>query len=126
MAKVTVLGGARVASFADGVTLGYTLLLGIPRAVPPAVIAHHSPLAGADGWIWPDPTAGRTPSMVSTRSGTARRWRTFPGRGRSPKRSAGRPGRASQGKLTVGKHSANPLEHDPPRPIRSPIALSVR
>ena len=101
MAKVTVLGGARVASFADGVTLGYTLLLGIPRAVPPAVIAHHSPLAGADGWIWPDPTAGRTPSMVSTRSGTARRSRTFRGQGSLPKGWAGRPAPASQRRSTV-------------------------
>ena len=50
---------ARVASFADGTTLDYTLLLGIPRAVPPAVITD-SPLAGEDGWIWPDPETGRT------------------------------------------------------------------
>lgn len=50
---------ARVASFADGSTLDYTLLLGIPQAVPPAVIAD-SPLAGEDGWIWPDPESGRT------------------------------------------------------------------
>lgn len=50
---------SRVASFADGSTLGYTLLFGIPRAVPPAVIAD-SPLAGEDGWIWPDPETGRT------------------------------------------------------------------
>ena len=50
---------ARIASFADGTTLDYTLLLGIPRAVPPAVIAD-SPLAGEDGWIWPDPETGRT------------------------------------------------------------------
>ena len=50
---------ARIASFADGTTLDYTLLLGIPRAVPPEVIAH-SPLAGEDGWIWPDPETGRT------------------------------------------------------------------
>ncbi len=50
---------ARIASFADGTTLDYTLLLGIPRALPPAVIAQ-SPLAGEDGWIWPDPETGRT------------------------------------------------------------------
>ena len=50
---------ARVASFADGTTLDYTLLFGIPRAVPPAVIAQ-SPLAGEDSWIWPDPETGST------------------------------------------------------------------
>ena len=50
---------ARIASFADGTILDYTVLFGIPRAVPPAVIAH-SPLAGEDGWIWPDPETGRT------------------------------------------------------------------
>ncbi len=50
---------ARIALLADGTTLDYTLLLGIPRAVPPAVIAQ-SPLAGEDGWIWPDPETGRT------------------------------------------------------------------
>ena len=50
---------ARVASFANGSTLDYTLLLGIPQAVPPTVIAD-SPLAGEDGWIWPDPKTGRT------------------------------------------------------------------
>ncbi|MHB1927843.1 MAG: FAD-dependent oxidoreductase [Acidimicrobiales bacterium] len=49
----------RSVSFADGTTLDYTLMLGIPRAVPPAVIAG-SALAGEDGWIWPDPTTGRT------------------------------------------------------------------
>ncbi|MHB1534989.1 MAG: NAD(P)/FAD-dependent oxidoreductase [Acidimicrobiales bacterium] len=48
-----------VASFADGTTLDYTLMLAIPQAVPPAVIAD-SPLAGEDGWIWPDPRNGRT------------------------------------------------------------------
>ncbi|MHB1928238.1 MAG: NAD(P)/FAD-dependent oxidoreductase [Acidimicrobiales bacterium] len=47
------------ASFADGTTLDYRLLLGIPPAVPPTVVAD-SALAGEDGWIWPDPRTGRT------------------------------------------------------------------
>jgi sulfide:quinone oxidoreductase len=51
--------GSRRASFADGTTLDYTLLLAIPGAVSPEVISH-SPLAGEDGWIWPDPETGRT------------------------------------------------------------------
>ena len=51
--------GARVVSFASGAPLDYTLLLGVPRAVPPPVIAD-SQLAGAEGWIWPDPATGRT------------------------------------------------------------------
>ncbi|MDA8284454.1 MAG: FAD/NAD(P)-binding oxidoreductase [Actinomycetota bacterium] len=50
---------AKSASFADGTTLDYALLLGIPSAVPPTVIAD-SPLAGEDGWVWPDPGTGRT------------------------------------------------------------------
>lgn len=51
--------GSRSVSFVDGTTLDYSLLLGVPRAVPPEVIAH-SALAGEDGWIWPDPETGRT------------------------------------------------------------------
>lgn len=50
---------AKVLSFADGATMDYALLLGIPQAAPPAVVAD-SPLAGEDGWIWPDPETGRT------------------------------------------------------------------
>jgi len=50
---------AKVASFADGASLEYDLLLGVPPAVPPAVISD-SPLAGEDGWVWPDPETGRT------------------------------------------------------------------
>lgn len=39
--------------FTNGSSLDYTLALAVPQAVPPAVVAN-SPLAGDDGWIWPD------------------------------------------------------------------------
>ncbi|MHB1834558.1 MAG: NAD(P)/FAD-dependent oxidoreductase [Solirubrobacteraceae bacterium] len=50
---------AKVVSFVGGASLDYSVLLGIPQAVPPAVIAD-SPLAGEDGWIRPDPETGHT------------------------------------------------------------------
>jgi len=50
---------ANVVSFADGASLQYSLLLGVPPALPPAVLAD-SPLAGESGWVWPDPQTGRT------------------------------------------------------------------
>ncbi len=40
-------------SFADGGRLEYALLLAVPQAVPPQVVAD-SPLAGEGGWIQPD------------------------------------------------------------------------
>jgi sulfide:quinone oxidoreductase len=43
----------RKVSFADGGQLQYTLLLEVPQAVPPQVVAD-SPLAGEGGWIQPD------------------------------------------------------------------------
>jgi len=46
-------------SFADGPSLEYSLLLGVPPAAPPAVIAS-SALAGEGGWVWPDRETGRT------------------------------------------------------------------
>ena len=52
-------GEARTVSFLDGSSLDFEVLLGVPQAVPPTVISD-SPLAGEDGWIWPDPETGRT------------------------------------------------------------------
>ncbi len=46
-------------SFTDGGQLEYTLLLAVPRAVPPQVVAD-SPLAGEGGWIQPDRETLRT------------------------------------------------------------------
>lgn len=50
---------SKALSFSDGPALDYNLLLAVPAAIPPAVVAH-SALAGQDGWIWPDPHTGRT------------------------------------------------------------------
>jgi sulfide:quinone oxidoreductase len=44
---------ARTVSFGDGERLEYALLLAVPQAVPPPVVAM-SPLAGDGGWIQPD------------------------------------------------------------------------
>ena len=44
---------SRTVSFAADGRLEYSLLLAVPQAVPPQVIAH-SPLAGEGGWIQPD------------------------------------------------------------------------
>lgn len=44
---------ARTVRFADHDPLEYALLLAVPQATAPAVIAD-SPLAGKGGWIWPD------------------------------------------------------------------------
>jgi sulfide:quinone oxidoreductase len=49
----------RTVSFTDGGQLEYTLLLAVPRAVPPQVVAD-SPLAGEGGWIQPDRETLRT------------------------------------------------------------------
>lgn len=46
-------------SFDNGDTLAYTLLLGVPQAAPPVVVAA-SALAGEDGWIRPDRETCRT------------------------------------------------------------------
>src|SRR5215211_3151346 len=43
----------RTASFAEGGQLEYALLLAVPKAVSPKVVAE-SPLAGEGGWIHPD------------------------------------------------------------------------
>jgi sulfide:quinone oxidoreductase len=43
----------RTVSFADGEQLRYALLLAVPQALPPQVLAD-SPLAGEGGWIQPD------------------------------------------------------------------------
>jgi sulfide:quinone oxidoreductase len=45
--------GTRTVSFTDGGQLQYALLLAVPQAVPPQVVAD-SPLAGEGGWIQPD------------------------------------------------------------------------
>jgi sulfide:quinone oxidoreductase len=44
---------SRTVSFTDGGQLEYALLLAVPQAVPPQVVAD-SPLAGEGGWIQPD------------------------------------------------------------------------
>jgi sulfide:quinone oxidoreductase len=44
---------SRTVAFAADGQLEYSLLLAVPQAVPPQVIAH-SPLAGEGGWIQPD------------------------------------------------------------------------
>ncbi|HEU5002020.1 MAG TPA: FAD-dependent oxidoreductase [Actinomycetota bacterium] len=41
---------ARVVRYANGAELGYDILLGVPAAAPPPVIAE-SPLAGKSGWV---------------------------------------------------------------------------
>lgn len=51
--------GARTVSFGDGELLEYALLLAVPQAVPPPVVAE-SPLAGEGGWIQPDRETLRT------------------------------------------------------------------
>ena len=43
----------RTVSFAEGGRLRYALLLAVPQALPPQVVAE-SPLAGEGGWIQPD------------------------------------------------------------------------
>ncbi len=50
---------ARTVSFGDGERLEYALLLAVPQAVPPPVVAE-SPLAGDGGWIQPDRETLRT------------------------------------------------------------------
>ena len=50
---------ARTIHFASQEPLEYSLLLAVPQAAPPAVIAD-SPLAGKGGWIWPDRQTLRT------------------------------------------------------------------
>jgi sulfide:quinone oxidoreductase len=50
---------ARTVSFTDGRQLEYALLLAVPRAVSPRVVAD-SPLAGEGGWIQPDRETLRT------------------------------------------------------------------
>jgi sulfide:quinone oxidoreductase len=49
----------RTVSFTDGEQLEYALLLAVPRALPPRVVAD-SPLAGEGGWIQPDRETLRT------------------------------------------------------------------
>lgn len=49
----------RTVSFADGGQLEYALLLAVPQAVPPKVVAD-SPLAGEGGWIQPNRETLRT------------------------------------------------------------------
>ena len=49
----------RTVRFTDGGQLEYTLLLAVPKAVPPQVVAE-SPLAGKGGWIQPDRETLRT------------------------------------------------------------------
>jgi sulfide:quinone oxidoreductase len=50
---------ARTVSFADGGRLEYVLLLAVPQAVPPQVVAN-SPLSGDGGWIQPERETLRT------------------------------------------------------------------
>lgn len=57
---VSTLGAnAATLTLGESETLDYTLLFGVPQATPPAVVAG-SPLAGQDGWIWPDKYTCRT------------------------------------------------------------------
>jgi sulfide:quinone oxidoreductase len=49
----------RTVSFTDGGQLEYALLLAVPQAIPPRVVAD-SPLAGEGGWIQPDRETLRT------------------------------------------------------------------
>jgi sulfide:quinone oxidoreductase len=49
----------RTLSFTDGGHLEYALLLAVPKALPPQVVAE-SPLAGEGGWIHPDRETLRT------------------------------------------------------------------
>lgn len=55
----TIDPDARTVLFADGDRLPYTLLLAVPQAVAPQVVAD-SPLAGEGGWIHPDRETRRT------------------------------------------------------------------
>ena len=50
---------ARTVRFTDGGQLEYALLLAVPKAVPPQVVAE-SPLAGDGGWIQPERETLRT------------------------------------------------------------------
>lgn len=50
---------ARSVSLTNGETYNFALLLGVPQAGPPQVVSQ-SPLAGEDGWIWPDRDTCRT------------------------------------------------------------------
>lgn len=49
----------RRVAFASGASLEYALLLAVPQAAPPAVLAD-SALAGEGGWVTPDRATGRT------------------------------------------------------------------
>lgn len=70
---------AQTLQFAGHDPLEYSLLLAVPSAAPPAVVAD-SPLAGKGGWIWPDRETLRTAyegvyavgdcTMVPTSAGT--------------------------------------------------------
>lgn len=50
---------AGLVHFTGQEALEYSLLLGVPQAAPPAVVAD-SPLAGKGGWVWPDRETLRT------------------------------------------------------------------
>lgn len=52
--KIESVGPDLTVRFADGTDLGCDLLLGVPAAAPPPVVAA-SALAGEGGWIVPDP-----------------------------------------------------------------------
>jgi sulfide:quinone oxidoreductase len=52
-------GSARRITFANGTTLDYAVLLGVPANVPPPVV-RESALAGESGWIEPDKRTFRT------------------------------------------------------------------
>lgn len=52
-------GDTRTISFANGSTLDYSVLLGVPASTPPALVAG-SGLAGESGFIEPDPRTLRT------------------------------------------------------------------
>jgi sulfide:quinone oxidoreductase len=52
-------GAARRLTFGDDSTLDYSVLLGVPANVPPAVV-RESALAGESGWIEPDKRTFRT------------------------------------------------------------------
>src|SRR3712207_697256 len=55
----TIDADTHTVSFTDGGQLEYALLLAVPQAVPPQVVAH-SPLAGDGGWIQPERETLRT------------------------------------------------------------------
>lgn len=58
-AVIDIDGAAHTVTFANETTEHYDLLLGVPASVPPPVLAD-SGLAGASGWIEPDPLTLRT------------------------------------------------------------------